>query len=737
MAISYEGGAKFSLAGIPAAKISEHAREYVKANRAAIGATEANVTEAWGIESRLTGSNLAQRLSSLEANRAYALKGKSGAAAEKINHEYDLVLAYYGVRAEMLAAQSASTPFAFPLLQERLSESVSTSAEGIAATLPAGAWRKQAQGVAEQNKQAALEAKRSEKAPIYAAIDTLPEGEQKNAIRTILERAHSDAKTKGVTGSANILANMKETLNGEPKGLFSKTEAQKALAVIEKAEGIAKGREGSNADVFLKGSVWKAQKKAADDAKAAEQRTRLFGTTNMHYGDTISIAPADSRKNATLVVMSTTFANGGHFDGKVVNDIFAKLVGEDGSPLQPPYSNGLLRELYNAEATKVAAKDQNAANAFQAAISILTLENQFAAERAAGQTSHKLFASNDALRAFNRNAFAKAGTYAEGDLTVAPVTSDVPLQGDSQGGPVDSGTVARGSNKVILYSLKHGTRLGFDTDIVPAPNPDEVPQFTSVEQVKELQRSLGVLEDGMYGPLTHAAMVAKAKAVNESKKPKDYNFTLEGVLASFVDAISKLLGGGQSRTAAPAANLDQLKATLTQIAGGLKDTNGNALSEDDLDLRTTAETKKAVADKMNMDLNNPIQALAVDAAISTKNDEVLAGILSATIKKISDGLKANKVSDANIQAITKPGAITIDKEGRIHSSFIQTIETLAGYNNPNDTLGSNSAALLDSQSSQGLAAIAGAINNGTLKVVAEASAPSGAGASGSGQGTGR
>ena len=698
MAISYEGGAKFSLAGIPAAKISEHAREYVKANRAATGATEANVTEAWGIESRLTGSNVAQRLSSLEANRAYALKGKSGAAAEKINHEYDLVLAYYGVRAEMLAAQSASTPFSFPDITQRIAyaSAPSTSNRGDSPSV-VGAWRGQALRVAKQNEQAKLDAKREEMAPIYAAIDTLPAGEQKNAIKTILERAHSDAKA---AGSTHPLAHMKETLNGEPKGMFSATQAETALAVIEKAEGIAKGREGSNGDVFLKGSVWKAQKKAADDAKAAEQRTRLFGTTNMHYGDTISIAPADSRKNATLVVMSTTFANGGHFDGEVVNQIFAKL--EENGKLQPPYSNGLLRTLYDAEATKVAAKDQNAANAFQAAISILTLENQFAAERAAGQTSHKLVASNEALRAFNRNAFAKAGTYAEGDLTVAPVTSDVPLQGDSQGGPVDSGTVARGSNKVILYSLKHGTRLGFDTDIVPAPNPDEVPQFTSVDQVKELQRSLGVLDDGMYGPLTHAAMVAKAKAVNESKKPKDYNFTLEGVLASFVDAISKLLGGGQSNTASTGATATDPATALAAIVAGLKDAAGQPIAGTDLDVRTTPEYQAEFA-KLTP---------AKKAAASVIPNLVSDGIKESTIATIS-----KQLGDAGVEAdvITRiTSTIDVDAQGRINSSFIQAMEAFAKRADANNVFDAVDAALL--KDPQAIALIAGAIKSRQLSI---------------------
>ncbi|MBX9726602.1 MAG: hypothetical protein K2X09_04990, partial [Rickettsiales bacterium] len=61
----YKSGEKVSLAGVPAAKISEIARNYVYTNMDKIGATEENFKAALGIDSRLTGTTLGERLASL------------------------------------------------------------------------------------------------------------------------------------------------------------------------------------------------------------------------------------------------------------------------------------------------------------------------------------------------------------------------------------------------------------------------------------------------------------------------------------------------------------------------------------------------------------------------------------------------------------------------------------------------------------------------------------------------
>lgn len=118
-------------------------------------------------------------------------------------------------------------------------------------------------------------------------------------------------------------------------------------------------------------------------------------------------------------------------------------------------------------------------------------------------------------------------------------------------GAVTTGGVARGTGRVQLYGIKDGKRFGLSEGPIAAPNPDEVPALTDVEQVKALQLKLGVEDDGMYGPVTHAAMVKAAE--KEGKKAQDYNFTIESVLNAF---FAFLTGGTVASTSAPAAPTD-------------------------------------------------------------------------------------------------------------------------------------------------------------------------------------
>jgi peptidoglycan hydrolase-like protein with peptidoglycan-binding domain len=346
----------------------------------------------------------------------------------------------------------------------------------------------------EQQKTAARDAM----APIYAAIDELPVSQQ-GTIRTILTNAYSDAKQHSVTGSENIVRNMQATLEGKGKEAWfglSKTDAGIASDVIERAQAIAAAR--GNPDIFLKGTQLKAQQ--AEAAKAAA--TLLYGTKNTRYGQTVDIStPEQARNTARVVVLSATFGKGGHFNSARVNELLSDAP-------SPPYANGALRTLHDQMA---AATNQDEKNSIQAVISVLTLENQFAADRAAGKKSWNIFANNNALMDFHRKSLTAAGSFAADDQTVAvaPVAG-----GQTNGG---AGTPTR--TGVPVYGRKDGT---------PAPSPDEVPALADEAQVRALQEKLGVKVDGMYGPETHAAMLAAAK--KENKQAKDYDFTVEGAL---------------------------------------------------------------------------------------------------------------------------------------------------------------------------------------------------------------
>lgn len=248
----------------------------------------------------------------------------------------------------------------------------------------------------------------------------------------------------------------------------------------------------------------------------------MHGTRNTRYGQSVSIAPDQARNTATVAILSGTYARGQHFNRVRVNEILGAI------PVQEQYANAQLRELHNQQA---AATDMGEKNSIQAVIAILTIENKFAAERAANRNNWKMFANNGEVMNFFNQSLTTAGTYLADDQTVGAA----PTAGGGQGA---TSTATRSGLRV--YGRKDGT---------PAPNLEEVPNLADEAQVRALQRSLGLTGaevDGMYGPQTHTLMLAAAQRQN--KPPREFDFTLAGAFEAFIAALT-----GQGQTAAAAA----------------------------------------------------------------------------------------------------------------------------------------------------------------------------------------
>lgn len=618
--VSYVAGEKIALAGVPTEGIRLIVKNYLQANYKNIGATEENFNAAQAIRTRVKGNTITEQMMHVEDMRAEELKGKKGPEADKINKSYDLALAYYGMYSELRTAQNAGgdEAYSLPSLPSRLAMPRIDEIDGRTLS-PAGKWRAKIQDGLEARKKEKRAAELSGMAPIYAAIAEQPESERAE-LKRVLESAHKKAKENGVTGSDNLLANMRQSLNSENTTFNWLTDgsADAALKVIARAQEIAKER--GTEDIFLSGTALKQQREAAAKAQASV----LFGTQNIHYGDSLSIAPDQARQTATVAILSAGFGKDGkaRFDANRVNEILAAV---DMREITGPYTNAELRYLHDA---KNQATDQNEKNALTAVIGILTLENKFAEDRAAGKNSFKMFASNKYVVNYYNAAATRAAGFASDDATV----SAAPGAGGSQAG--GDSTARTGFRKV--YGRKDGT---------PPPPEDEVPTFTDEEQVKELQRSLGVEVDGMYGPETHAAM--KAKAAQQNKQPKEFDFTLEGIFSAF---IQWLTGGsaGAGQTAQPAAGIDaSVLATAKTLMEGK--------TEDALDFRTKAANgvMDGVSDKTILDSLPEKLAPYQLTPEEMSTLRVSNGILSSDLLKSAErllGLDEDGKMDAKLQA---------------------------------------------------------------------------------------
>lgn len=620
--VSYVAGEKIALAGVPTEGIRLIVKNYLQANYKNIGATEENFNAAQAIRTRVKGNTITEQMMHVEDMRAEELKGKKGPEADKINKSYDLALAYYGMYSELRTAQNAGgdEAYSLPSLPSRLAMPRIDEIDGRTLS-PAGKWRAKIQDGLEARKKEKRAAELSGMAPIYAAIAEQPESERAE-LKRVLESAHKKAKENGVTGSDNLLANMRQSLNSENTTFNWLTDgsADAALKVIARAQEIAKERGTEN--VFAKPSAQPAPVQQAVQ-NANPERVPLYGSPTNYYGQTLSTTADKARNNARVAILSSTFEGGNHFDSKRVGEILAAIE------VKESYSNAELRNLHDQA---IAATGESERNSIVAALSVLTLENKFAELRAAGK-KWNMFADNDKVVAFIDQSAQSAASYAVDDKTVAAV------EGAGDGASVGGDTTTRtGFRKV--YGRKDGS--------MPVPPEDEVPTFTDAEQVKELQRSLGLTGaevDGMYGPVTHAAM--KAKAAQQNKQPKEFDFTLEGIFSAF---IQWLTGGsvGTGQATQPAAGIDaSVLATAKTLMEGK--------TEDALDFRTKAANgvMDGVSDKTILDSLPEKLAPYQLTPEEMSTLRVSNGILSSDLLKSAErllGLDEDGKMDAKLQA---------------------------------------------------------------------------------------
>jgi hypothetical protein len=138
----------------------------------------------------------------------------------------------------------------------------------------------------------------------------------------------------------------------------------------------------------------------------------------------------------------------------------------------------------------------------------------------------------------------------------------------------------------------------------------------------------------------------------------------------------------------PSADAEKLAA----IVANLKDRAGNALSSDDLDVRTTEKG-------------------ALLASL-TPADKLISGIKDATLADITTKLTEAGVEPEKIEKIK--ASIVVSENGQISSRFIQQMEEFAKLPGANQVLDARSASLLDNK--EALAVFAGAIKSGVIAI---------------------
>lgn len=309
--VSYVAGQRIPLAGVPDSMLRTIAQEYVKQNFSSIGATQNNYNEAITITQRsLSGSRtFADRFANIEAMRREALQGKSAQEQVSINKSYDLAIAFWGMRQELVIArnqantQAQNNPealrsFELPSLSERIrsfSQSAGTR-EGSMRTVEAGAWRSAAQSAEQARQVEETASRRAALSPIRAALDEVPAGNERNALQRLLTRANQSAQALGVNSPAALVANMHAALDDEDNRenyWWGSSIADRAKAVLRNAQAIAAARGVDN--IFDAPAAQSASQGNGTDASASQPDAAGTGGAVGESGRTSSdIPPAPS-----------------------------------------------------------------------------------------------------------------------------------------------------------------------------------------------------------------------------------------------------------------------------------------------------------------------------------------------------------------------------------------------------------------------------------------------------------
>lgn len=246
MATTYAAGQQIAVQGIPNQRLSQIAQQYISQN---LGTrfSRANYDAAVTITQQSASGNTAQRLARVEELREAALRGKTPQQAEQINKNYDLALAYWNLRQDLIEARDAGgdRPFTLPHLSARLAQATTTpmpAGYGGSSYTAAGAWRERAENATRERREAETEQRRSTMTPLEAALDEL--GARDAAVKRMVQRANREALANGVNDPAALVNNMRAAFRAQDDSWtwFDSSTGDKALDVIERAEAIAAER---------------------------------------------------------------------------------------------------------------------------------------------------------------------------------------------------------------------------------------------------------------------------------------------------------------------------------------------------------------------------------------------------------------------------------------------------------------------------------------------------------------
>lgn len=246
MATTYAAGQQIAVQGIPNQRLSQIAQQYISQN---LGTrfSRANYDAAVTITQQSANGDTAQRLARVEELREAALRGKTPQQAEQINKNYDLALAYWNLRQDLIEARDASgdRPFTLPHLSARLAQATTTAMPagyGGSSYTPAGAWRERAENATRERREAQTAQRRSTMTPLQAALDELPASDA--AVVRMVRRANREALANGVNDPAALMNNMRAAFRAQDDWYWTidSSTADKAMNVIERAEAIAAER---------------------------------------------------------------------------------------------------------------------------------------------------------------------------------------------------------------------------------------------------------------------------------------------------------------------------------------------------------------------------------------------------------------------------------------------------------------------------------------------------------------
>lgn len=647
-------GASYPTAGVDAKKIQTDVYNFVVQHYGLKGNQIKLLLDAITAAASKTEANSDDFIKNVEEMRQTSLQGENTDDATAINNFYDQALAYFSLRQEILTAQKKDQAYTWPDIEAKLSDN--------------GAWRKKADAAnAELKKEQIALKKAAEKqqkadvaadrkayidslSPIDAALAETPESALKEKVKPLLTAAIRGAYDQGLLPTnPEIVQNIRQQIS-----ILNVTTQEKgyAYSILNRASTIARSRGQNTSILDIPLGLGYAQ------ASADSVIPKLVPAYDRAY-DISNYTPAQLRELVRAFVLN---ANTGNAEIKKIDAILAKYT-------NTPLDNNQWTELANATDSPELTQ----------ATAILMLEEEF------NKIESKKIKVNEAgLREIINTEAPKYLGYLRRAATpaAAPAAADpaaaAPAPADSA---ADSATDDK-RNGVRAYGKKDGTR---------APNLGDIPLFSNDEQVKALQKALGVKVDGMYGPDTHAAMIKALQDLNASKNnPNEYNFKNDDELDAFITVLNSTKNTAaaqsqsQSSTAAevptPAATppLAELKAELTKIANSLSD-------------RTS-------------------QPISVPVLINVNSTQQVVQNIKQKLKDA--GVTETEILDAVVSTLT------VDSNGHIHSSLIQKIEELAGFAGADDTLDARSAALLDPNTDAGRQAIpriAKAINSGVIK----------------------